>query len=130
MSLLGVYVNLGLAVRKYIKAGKSADARKVLLNFYDVIALNQDHDDVEINQFEQLTQKYRHKVKTKKKDFETAGECFVSIGQPPPRASQPIVPIEQRTSTDGETIEEDLLEALDDSGLFDEDGNTSTVDRR
>ena len=46
-----VYINIGVAVFRWIKELKSLDERQKLLNTYDAIALKDIHDDITVDDF-------------------------------------------------------------------------------
>lgn len=54
-----IFVNLGVEARRHINAGLTKDSHARLLDFYDTVALVEDHDDVDIDDFQQLSQRFR-----------------------------------------------------------------------
>jgi hypothetical protein len=49
--VIAVYVNLCVAARKYILAGKTADAKNELGDFYNLCTLRPEFDDVDRTDF-------------------------------------------------------------------------------
>lgn len=64
--------------------------------YYDACALNALHDEIIIDDFAQLTQKYRNQRQRKKRDFSEVNRSFVTIGQMPKEAT-PYHPADHRS---------------------------------
>jgi len=81
-----VLLNLGVTIFRWIKANKSEDVRKnKVMLAYDMCALNPlgMHNGIELDDFQQLTQKYRYQKETKKRDFSAVNAEFVPIESMP-----------------------------------------------
>ena len=63
---------MAVEARRRINAGLTKDSRTTLLDFYDTIALVEDHDDVDIDDFQRLSQKLRNEKSRKKRNLTTA----------------------------------------------------------
>jgi hypothetical protein len=63
---------MGVEARRHINAGFTKDSRARLLDFYDTVALVEDHDDVDIDDFQQLSQRFREGKSKKKRDLSEA----------------------------------------------------------
>jgi hypothetical protein len=107
-----MYVNLGLEVKHFLDAGETKDARDALLLAYDGLALNEAFDDVDKNDFAELTERYRNAQARKKRNFAEANRHF-SITRSPPKKT----PIAQSShdarfsySSDGGNDESDSSE--------------------
>ena len=57
--------------------------REFLAQAYDMCALNPMHNGIELDDFQQLTQKYRYQKETKKRDFAAVNSEFVLIESMP-----------------------------------------------
>jgi hypothetical protein len=80
-----IFVNLSLATWRWILKGKipkGAD-RDHLLDAYDALALNPKHDDIVLDDFCQLTQRYRNQRERKKRDFSQFNSEFVDVDEMP-----------------------------------------------
>jgi hypothetical protein len=80
-----IFVNLSLATWRWILKGKipkGAD-RDHLLDAYDALALNPKHDDIVLDDFCQLTQRYRNQRERKKRDFSQVNSEFVDVDEMP-----------------------------------------------
>jgi hypothetical protein len=65
-----VFLKLGATIFRWIKADKSEDVRKnKVMLAYGMCALNPMHNGIELDDFQQLTRKYRYHKETKKRDF-------------------------------------------------------------
>ena len=89
---LDIFVNMGVEVRRHINAGLTKDSRARLLDFYDTVALVEDHDDVDIDDFQQLSQRFHKEKSKKKRNLSEATAAFSSIGLKPKktRPTQPV----------------------------------------
>lgn len=84
---------MAVEARKYIKAGLTKDSRSKLLDFYDTVALVKDHDDIDIDDFQRLSQKLRNEKSRKKRNLAMATAAFSSVG-PKPKKARPGQPVE------------------------------------
>jgi hypothetical protein len=78
-----MYVNLGLETKRYFDAGETKDAREKLLVSYDAWALNEAFDDIDKNDFAELTERYRNAQTKKKRDFAEVNDRFTITRAPP-----------------------------------------------
>jgi hypothetical protein len=92
-----------LEARRHINAGFTKDSRARLLDFYDTVALVEDHDDVDIDDFQQLSQKFRKEKSKKKRDLSEATAAFSSIG-PKPKKTRPTQPVAFDPTEDGDSF--------------------------
>ena len=112
-----VFLNLGAAIFRWIKASKSEDVRKKkVMLAYDMCALNSMHNGIELDDFQQLTQKYRYQKVTKKRDFAAVNSEFVLIQSMPskdPRgySDQRLKPLEEFDEEYGD--EDDVRQEVD-----------------
>jgi len=115
-----MYVNMCTEAMRFIKANKTADARKELLNAYDAMAVNEAFDEIDYSCFTELSQRYRNERAKKKRDFDQVNARF-SITRPPPKK----IPVQQ-PSRDKRTIDEgnDDEEEQDDLRLSDYGSST------
>ncbi|KAN0068970.1 hypothetical protein V8E54_013139 [Elaphomyces granulatus] len=98
-----IFVNMGVEARRHINAGFTKDSRARLLDFYDTVALVEDHDDVDIDDFQQLSQRFREgKESKKKRDLSEATAAFSSIG-PKPKKTRPTQPVAFDPTEDGDS---------------------------
>lgn len=81
-----MYVNLGLEAKRFLNAGETKDAREKLLLAYDALALNEAFDDIDKDDFVEVTERYRHNQKRKKRDFEEVHDRFSVTRAPPKKA--------------------------------------------
>jgi hypothetical protein len=112
-----VFVNLAFATFRWIKGGKlKGEPRERLLTAYDACALNPAHDEITIDDFTQLTKRYRNEKKRKKRDFSQVNKEFVRFGEMPekttPRgpADKRAIPLSSDKDDEGEEEEEEREE--------------------
>ena len=75
-----IFTNLGLFTFRWIKAGKkTGESRQHLLDAYDILALNERYDEIMIDDFQQLTQKYRNAREKRKRDFTQVNTEIVDV---------------------------------------------------
>jgi hypothetical protein len=92
-----IFVNLGLTTWGWIKDGKGkGEGRNKLLTAYDACALNPHHDEITLDDFTQLTQKYRNQRERKKRDFSQVNCEFVNV-DPMPKKATPRRPTDHRS---------------------------------
>lgn len=114
-----VFLNLGATIFRWIKANKSEDVRKnKVMLAYDMCALNPMHNGIELDDFQQLTQKYRYQKETKKRDFSDVNAEFVPIESMP--GKDPRGYSDQRSK---------LLDEFDEEYGDEDDGLQQEVDR-
>lgn len=128
-----VFVNLGLATFRWIKDGKTkGDSRERLLTVYDACALNALHDEITIDDFTQLTQKYRNQRQRKKRDFSEVNRSFVAVEQMP-KKDTPCHPVDHRSrplDSFDETEVETILDVASDEEQEEAEERIRTTGRR
>jgi hypothetical protein len=82
-----IFANLGLFTFRWIKGGKKNGARQYLIDAYDTLALNSRYDEIMIDDFQQLTQKYRNDRESKKRNFSQIDAEIADLGEMPKKAS-------------------------------------------
>src|SRR4029077_11078897 len=92
---------MAIEARKHINAGSTKDSRAKLLDFYDAVALAEDHDDVDISDFQLLSPKFRNERAKKKRDLTTATAAFKPVG-PKPKKTRPNRPIDSMEDDEDE----------------------------
>jgi hypothetical protein len=92
-----IFINLGISTFRWIKAGKTKDARDKLLTAYDACALDAHHDDITLDDFQRLTQRYRNQRERKKRDFSEVNREFVEL-EDMPQKSTPLRPADHRST--------------------------------
>lgn len=93
-----IYTNLAVRIRTQKKANKSKDEQEKVIEFQDKVALLKDYDSVDISDFQQLSQTFREKKESKKRDFAATKLNYRSSGLPPKKQTQPITKSNVRTS--------------------------------
>jgi len=84
-----IFLNLGLATWRWIKSGKGkGEPRDKLLADYDACALNPLHDEITVDDFNQLTQNYRNERERKKRDLPQINGEFIHLGPMPSKSTR------------------------------------------
>ena len=85
---VAMYVNLGMAVRSYVlqcEEGNEGNARKALLEFYDLLPTFPEFESVSRKEFAELEGRAKgQKKQIKVKDTEALRKMYRSLGPPPP----------------------------------------------
>lgn len=80
-----IFVNLAVCVRKQLKLNNKLTQignQDKMLDFYDEVALLLAYDNIDITDFQQLTQKFRNAKASKKRNFAKTQANYISIGLP------------------------------------------------
>jgi len=84
-----IFINLGVATWRWIKSGKDkGEPRDKLLANYDACALNPLHDEITVDDFNQLTQNYRNQRERKKRGFSQINSEFIDVGPMPSKSTR------------------------------------------
>ncbi|KAF2770099.1 hypothetical protein EJ03DRAFT_350683 [Teratosphaeria nubilosa] len=75
-----IWLNVAKSVFKWLKG---LTDRQKALDFFDTVALLEDHDDVDINDFQQLTRGYLIKKARKKRNFAETSATYTRAAGPP-----------------------------------------------
>lgn len=124
-----IYTNLAVRVRAQKKANKSKDKQEKVIEFQDKVTLLKDYDSVDISDFQQLSQTFREKKESKKRNFTTTKLSYRSSSPLPKKQTQPISESNIRTSS--KEIDNDLdkldIERDEDSNIVEFDNNGEPI---
>ena len=83
--VIAVYANLCVAACKYILAGKTADAKNELGDFYNLCTLRPEFDDVDRTDFKVSSERLRNERTPRLVNMAILNDNFIAPSQAPPR---------------------------------------------
>ncbi|KAI1001663.1 hypothetical protein K3495_g6542 [Podosphaera aphanis] len=78
-------------VRKWMLAGSNKYKWNQVLDFLDEVALLPAHDDIDMDDFQQLSQQFREAKEARKRDFAATQGVYIPLGSPPAKRAAPPV---------------------------------------
>ena len=97
-----IFSNLVRRVRDWKKNSPRGDSWSNVLEFWDEIALLDVYDGVDLNDFQELSHKYRKAREPKKRDFQATMSSHIMLSPPPKKSKAAPQPIDDPADLDDE----------------------------